>query len=527
MVRGETLTEMTKEKKQPKIRICAYCGKKFQSQRSRKYCDGPHYSKCKVCGKEFEIDLKKSEGYIKKTCSQKCAIELEKQNMKLTCQMKYGKDSFFQTSEFQEKAKITCLEKYGVENPMKSQEIQQKVIDTRVEKYGCEYLLQSEEILSKVKETNLMRYGVDNPFKSEDIKNKIKETNLTKYGVEYPSQSNEIVEKSKQTKIRKYGVDHPMKNEEYKEQFKKTMEEKYGVMYPCMLPQAREKTGMYSESNKNFEQILIDNNIEFTKEFPIENRQYDFKVGNILIEIDPTITHNTLMNPFSDEGISLKYHQDKTLLAQRNGYQCIHIFDWDNVDKVISLLKEPDEIIYARNCEVRNIDQKVCNEFEDQNHLQGHCLFQKWRYGLYNNDELVEVMTFGNPRYNKNYQFELMRLCSRIGVRVVGGASKLFHHFIEEHNPESIMSYCNLSKFSGSVYKELGMDLFKITEPSIIWSKENLFVTENQLRTRGFDAIFGTSYGKGTSNTELIKEAGYLPVPDCGQSVFVWKKSTT
>lgn len=62
-------------------------------------------------------------------------------------------------------------------------------------------------------------------------------------------------------------------------------------------------------------------------------------------------------------------------------------------------------------------------------------------------------MSFGKPRYNKNYECELLRLCTKNGYAVVGGAEKLFSYFVKTHNPKSVISYCDLSKFMGNVYK--------------------------------------------------------------------------
>ena len=39
----------------------------------------------------------------------------------------------------------------------------------------------------------------------------------------------------------------------------------------------------------------------------------------------------------------------------------------------------------------------------------------------------------------------------------------------------------------------------------------------------GFDKIFKTNYGRGTSNEDLIITEGYLPVYDCGQATFIYE----
>ena len=133
-------------------------------------------------------------------------------------------------------------------------------------------------------------------------------------------------------------------------------------------------------------------------------------------------------------------------------------------------------------------------------------------------------MTFGKPRYNNKYQWELLRLCTQPKYRVVGGASKLFQYFIKIYNPESIISYCDRSKFNGSVYENIRMKLHHIVEPAKVWSSGKQRITDNLLRQRGFDQLFKTNYGKGTNNEDLMLKHGWLPVYDCGQAVHTWLK---
>ena len=51
-----------------------------------------------------------------------------------------------------------------------------------------------------------------------------------------------------------------------------------------------------------------------------------------------------------------------------------------------------------------------------------------------------------------------------------------------------------------------------------------MHITDNLLRQQGFDRllgdIFGT-YGKGTSNEELMLEHGFVEIYDCGQAVYI------
>ena len=131
-------------------------------------------------------------------------------------------------------------------------------------------------------------------------------------------------------------------------------------------------------------------------------------------------------------------------------------------------------------------------------------------------------MTFGKPRYTQKYEYELLRLCTGHGLSVTGGASKLFNYFVKHYQSKSIISYCDLAKFTGHVYEQIGMKLDHTTAPAKVWSKGNSRITDNLLRQRGFDALFKTSYGKGTSNEQLMIDHNWLPVYDCGQAVYTY-----
>ena len=278
-----------------------------------------------------------------------------------------------------------------------------------------------------------------------------------------------------------------------------------------------------SKPNVGFKNLLDTLGISYEQEFYIGRKHYDFKIKNTLIEIDPTYTHNST-NGFKNltEATPPFYHLEKSKLALDNGYRCIHIFEWEDPEKIINLLLDRD-ILYARKCTLKEVSLIDAKNYLKEFHLQGYARDQI-RLGLYHGNELVSVMTFGKPRYNKNYEWELIRYCSHYNV--IGGAEKLFTYFIKNYNPESIISYCDNSKFKGIIYNNLGFKLKDYGTPTKHWHNENtkIHITDNLLRQRGFDQLFKTNYGKGTSNEELMLKNGFVTVYDCGQSKYIWKK---
>ena len=72
-------------------------------------------------------------------------------------------------------------------------------------------------------------------------------------------------------------------------------------------------------------------------------------------------------------------------------------------------------------------------------------------------------------------------------------------------------------------YKKLGFEYLTTTLSSHWYNlKTGQHILDSLLRSRGFDQLFGTNYGKGTSNKELIIQHGFLEVVDSGQSTYIW-----
>ena len=100
----------------------------------------------------------------------------------------------------------------------------------------------------------------------------------------------------------------------------------------------------------------------------------------------------------------------------------------------------------------------------------------------------------------------------------------MFNYFKKHYDPSTIVSYCDYSKFGGGVYEILGFNLYRDSTPSRHWYKNGIHVTDNLLRQHGFDQLFKTSFGNGTSNEQLMIDHHFLSIWDCGQKTYVWAK---
>ena len=432
----------------------------------------------------------------------------------------------------------------------KDPEVRSKVVKTTIDRYGEDYReIFNEKTantkqerygdarynnVDKMRSTCLERYGVDNAMKCTEVQNRSKQTCLEKYGSEYYFTSNEanskkgqFMDKSKMTCLEKYGVPCVMQDDKIKMRVRETCLGKYGVEWNCMRKEAHNSRNTSSAPNESFANRLYELGIEFECEYIIETKSYDFRVGKYLIEINPSATHNVCWNPFGGKLMSKDYHLEKTQIGFDSGFKVIHVWDWDDVDKIINIIR-PKQRIYARNCKVELIPASELNEFLNTYHLQGTCRGQKIKIGLKYLGELVGVMTFGKPRYTKQYEWELLRL--NFGkYNIVGGAEKMMKYFINNYDPQSIISYCDNSKFTGEVYSKLGFIKSKKCPPSKHWynCKTHTHITNNLLIQRGYDQLFGTSYGKSRSNEELMKENEFVEIYDSGQMKWVWGKKSS
>lgn len=560
------------------MKQCKLCGEMFlPPSPASKICGKIHIQKCPVCGNDMIWNSMRPV----EPCSQQCRRELTKRkNLE-----KYGVEHPMQSAEVQARHKAAMLEKYGVESPLQLQEFKDKAKQTNREKFGADWALSNTDIKNKSRqtmreqygaETTLQsgilrakyektmkeRYGTDNPLKCESIRERVYATNFARYGVVNPMQRKEIArkvaesrrakldeiwQKSKTTWMTTLGVDNPSKSQqvidkmtdtflkrygvvraidvpEFREKMQQTMIARYGVPYYHMTEEFRHSQHFrVSKINRQFAERLNNQGIETEFEFRLDTRSYDLKLkdSNVLIEIDPTYTHNIIGNHWCD-GIDKYYHRDKSQLAEENGYRCIHVFDWDDLEKVVQLLTKPTRRVFARKCTIYRLNKNVGDEFLQHYHIQGTCRGQLLYLGLVHEGELLQVMTFGRSRFDKNYDVELLRLCTKPGVIVVGGASKLFSYATNEYGLSKIISYCDRAKFNGDVYTRIGMKFKRVTPPQEIWSKGSNHITANLLRSRGYDQLFGTNYGKGTSNETLMLQDGWLPIFDCGQKVFVY-----
>ena len=186
------------------------------------------------------------------------------------------------------------------------------------------------------------------------------------------------------------------------------------------------------------------------------------------IEFDGVFWHNEVNKP-------VNYHLNKTEECKKKGIRLIHIFEDEWIEKpniwksmLNNLLGSNENRIFARKCEIKEVSMEDSKTFLEENHLQGYCHSQI-RYGLYYNNKLVSLMTFGKTRHfigNSSHQFELLRFCNKLNTSVIGAASRLFKYFIKTVKPNNIVSYADKRWSNGNLYEKLRFHKYNESKPN-------------------------------------------------------------
>ena len=519
---------------------------------------------CK-CGAplKWHSDLRQYRKY----CSQSCTAKYTIAEKKINNLEKFGVEWHSQLPNWNNKVKETNNKKYGADYYSQTEKYHNSVINSNLEKYGVPHIMQVDSIKAKLKQTNLEKYGVENPVQTAEIKEKIANTNIERYGVNNPLKNAEIKEKIANTNIERYGVNNPLKNAEIKEKSVKSKKENYYT--PDVLEKLNNKEWL-TEQHQSGESIwaiankLKVNSSNLGKYFQKYNipvmyhstseghrRLYEhFKsLGfNLSINDRSIIPPNEIDLFFVDFNLAIEingfyyhseqfgknknYHLDKTIKCNNKNITLLHFWhseiidSWDKVVDIINSKLNLNQTIFARKCNIQLVSLKEKTLFLNKYHLQ-NSVGSNINLGLYYNNELVMITTFGKSRFTNDSKIELLRLCTKSNISVVGGASKLIKHFITQYLAynQSLISYSDRRYSNGKVYAKIGMKQVAISAPGFFYINKqgNYAGTRYQFQKHLLKNKLSNFDNKLTAE-ENMKQNGYYKVWDCGHLIFEYTK---
>jgi len=225
------------------------------------------------------------------------------------------------------------------------------------------------------------------------------------------------------------------------------------------------------------------------------------------------------------------YHYDKMMDCYKQGIRLITIFEDELLtmpeivfSRIRQAIYRPEQRIFARKCEVKEIDSKTANDFFKANHIQGKST-ALIRYGLFYRDNLVAVGSAGNiirKHTIKEPTLELKRFCSLNNTSVIGGAGRLFKRiklYAKENNYTLIKSYCDMryANIFKPVYESLGFKLISFTKYTPHYIKGGKRFRNYSLRKTNEEKLLNCT------EWELRSSQGYDRIWDCGHRTYVYQ----
>lgn len=534
-------------------KIGEFEGKTF-SEKAYKFCYQEKSFECSKQGCEKTANFKSFRKGFGDFCSKKCsnASDISKK-----------------------KKRKTNIERYGNEHAIQNENVKAKRKKTNKEKYGG-HPLSDPNVLQKQRKTNIRRYGVENVFQSESIKNQIEQTNKNRYGG-HPMKTDEVKKNFRQSMVEKYGVNHPLKDPEIRNRHHESVkssgkqkmldfyhviqnrvsntaiplfskEEYEGIAGPSYYPfRCREcgnefedyllgtfevrcpvcfpKDGT-SKAEKELEEFIssiTDSSIITNDRKVLDGKEIDIYIPEkkTAIEFDGLYYHSE-----SFGGKDRRYHLNKTEECEKKGIQLIHIFEdeWTHKreqvkDRLSYMIGDrSSNRLYARECEVREISTERKQSFLNENHLDGASR-SSVKLGLFHCDELVSVMTFGQPSIAQNNDtndgYELKRFASTCSV--VGGASKMLSYFEKKYNPTKLITYCDRRwSVRPSVYDKIGFEYEGSSNPGYWYVKNGRRYHRYSFRKHVLNEKLET-FDENKTEYENMLDNGYDRIWDCGQ----------
>ena len=455
------------------------------------------------------------------------------------------KDFDFKSQKFH-KRKIFYIhlsdEKQKEIDKLHNRELYEHYCDIREIKTGYRDTFSNPEVVKNIIQTNIKKYGVRSTGQLDWVIKKQQETNIEKYGVKSQLCIKENRNSSLNSKIKEintYPCFEPDKD--YLETF--ITEDGFDIKKCAKALKTYEETVQklkkkYKINVKNI-QYTLQTQRKIFKNIKVQNKFLNFRLNkkeldiyipdyNLAIEYDGLMYHsegNSERPMFKNKEKS--YHLKKTELCLENNIQLFHIFEGEDLDLWLSMINSKlglNNKIFARKCIIKELKSKETEEFLNHNHLQGFCQ-AKINVGLFYEDELVSVMTFSKPRFNKKYEYELIRFVSKRNYTVVGGASRLWKYFVNKYNPNSVITYANRRFSNGEIYKVLNFKYIGYTQPNYFYFKinENILYSRVKFQKHKLKDILDV-YDEDLSEAENMFNNDYRRIYDCGNLKFEWIK---
>lgn len=283
---------------------------------------------------------------------------------------------------------------------------------------------------------------------------------------------------------------------------------------------------------KEIKELLDTHNLPYKD----KTEYLECKDGNYRIYI---IEEDEIIN-YSWGRVPKTYFYDISRENEEKGIHTLWIksFEWKNSRKhdilISGLLCDLGiikERYYGRICNVEEIPSKEAQSFLDENSFYGK-RGASLTLGLRNKKtgELLMLMSFGSSHYaRKKWDCEVIRAATKKNTQVVGGASKLFKHFLEKYptikigkedvNINTILFYVDYDHKQGKSMPSLGYELYNYTG----FGFHNYCLKDCVFGEKG--TMFMRKPHQHKKVMECINNGEVVSVCNAGNKVYIFDKS--
>lgn len=278
--------------------------------------------------------------------------------------------------------------------------------------------------------------------------------------------------------------------------------------------------------------LLNENNIPF-----IETEKYiscnEDKYRMYIIEEDEIYKH-------SWNEVPQTYFLDISKENEMNGIHTVWIksFEWD-VDRKREVMKSGilcdlgviKHKYYGRKCVVGEIPSKEAQKFLEENSFYGR-RGASLTLGLRDKktSELLMLMSFGSSHYaRKKWDCEVIRAATKKNSQVIGGASKIFKHFLEKYPTlkigdnevtiNTILFYVDYDHKMGNSMPSLGYKFIRYTG----YGFHNYCLKDNIFGKKG--EMFMRKPHRHKEVMECINKGEVVSICNAGNKVYVFDKA--
>lgn len=269
----------------------------------------------------------------------------------------------------------------------------------------------------------------------------------------------------------------------------------------------------------DFIQSKISNEVLFNDRLKINPLELDLLIPDLNLGIE---YHGSYWHSYNrpETPKEKNKHKAKQDLAESNNLKLLQIFEheWLNKkelikSKIVSVLGKCGRL-YARKCEIREIDSLSFNNFCISNHIQGK-LDSGIRYGLFC-DGLVSVIGFNKV----NDVYECTRFCSSLNRTIIGGAEKLFKKFVGDYKPKQVITFADRRFSRGDIYKRLGFSFLYNTSPCYFYWKSGVIYNRRKFMKHKLEKQLEL-FDKNLTEHENMFNNGFRRFWDAGHSKFM------